>query len=83
MIKYTIEIRGCKKWKTQRNHFGTRNTGSQGNKCDGIDSVFEIDEAAEMRGNVSNDGSTGPDEYQRNDESNIAIGHCWKKMEYC
>ena len=62
---------------------GTRHAGAESNKCDGIDSVFEIDEAAEMRGNVSNDGSTGPDEYQRNDESNIAIGHCWKKMEYC
>jgi hypothetical protein len=54
---------------------GTRHTGSQGDKCNRIDAVFEVDEAAEMSSNISNDGSTGPDEYERYDESDIAIGH--------
>ena len=61
------------------NNFGTRNTSSEGNKCNGIDAVFEIDEAAQMSSDISNDGSTGPDEYERYDESNIAIGHSCKK----
>ena len=62
------------------NNFGTRNASSESNKCNGIDSVFEIDEAAKMSSNIANDGGTAPDEYERNDESNIAIGHSCKKM---
>merc|ERR1719239_1769619 len=54
---------------------GIRNASSESNKCNGIDSVFEIDEAAKVAGNISNDSSAGTDEYERNDESNIAIGH--------
>merc|ERR1719239_1922742 len=54
---------------------GIRNASSESNKCNGIDSVFEIDEAAKMSSNIANDGGTAPDEYERNDESNIAIGH--------
>ena len=75
--------------KIKRNHldktnkFGTRNASSEGNKCNGIDAVFEVDEAAEMSSNISNDGSTGPDEYERYDESDIAIGHSCKKMDGC
>ena len=63
--------------------FCTRNASSKGNKCNGIDAVFEIDEAAEMSSDISNDGSTGPDEYERYDESDIAIGHSCKEMESC
>ena len=62
---------------------GTRHAGSKSNKCNGIDAVFEIDEAAKMSSNIPNDGSTGPDEYERYDESNIAIGHSCKKMKVC
>ena len=63
--------------------FCTRNASSKGNKCNGIDAVFEVDETAEMSSDISNDGGTGPDEYERYDERDIAIGHSCKKMEGC
>ena len=40
---------------------GTRHAGAESNKCDGIDSVFEIDEAAEVSGNIADDGSARSD----------------------
>ena len=39
----------------------TRHAGAESNKCDGIDSVFEIDEAAEVSGNIADDGSARSD----------------------
>ena len=43
-------------------HCCTRHTGSQSNKCDGIDAVLQIDEAAEMTSDITNDGSAAADE---------------------
>ena len=40
---------------------GTRHAGSKGNKCNGIDAVFEVDEAAKVAGDISNDSSAGTD----------------------
>ena len=59
--------------------FGTRHAGSQGNKCNGIDSIFEVDEAAKVAGNISNDSSAGTDEGDRNDKSEISIEESLKK----
>ena len=57
----------------------TRDTGAQGDKCDSIDAVFEVDEATEVAGNISDDSSAGADEGDRNDKCNVTIGHSWKK----
>ena len=62
--------------------FGTRHAGSQGNKCNGIDSIFEVDEATKMAGNVSDDGSASPDEEDRNDKCNVAIGESLKNAQH-
>ena len=59
--------------------FGTRHAGSQGNKCNGIDSIFEVDKAAKVSGNVSNHGGAGTDEGDRNDKSEISIEESLKK----
>ena len=49
---------------------GTRHAGSKSNKCNGIDAVFQVDEAAKMAGYISDDGCVGPNEGDRNDK-------CW------
>merc|ERR1712112_569901 len=54
---------------------GTRHAGSEGNKCDGIDSIFEVDKATKMASNISDDGSAGANEGDRNDKCNVTIGH--------
>ena len=41
---------------------GTRNRSSKSNKGDGIDTILEVDEAAEMAGDITDDGSAGADE---------------------
>merc|ERR1719472_639248 len=53
---------------------GIRHAGSKGNKCNGIDAVFEVDKAAKMAGDISDDGSTGADHKDRNYKSWIPIG---------
>jgi hypothetical protein len=58
---------------------GTRHAGSQSNKCDGIDAVLQVDEAAKMASNITNDGSAATDEGDRYDKSEISIAKSWKK----
>jgi len=53
---------------------GTRHAGSKGNKCNGIDAIFEVDEAAKMASDISDDCSTGADHEDRNNKSWISIG---------
>lgn len=48
----------------------TRYTGSQCDKGNSIDSVFEIDKAAQVSGHISDDGGTQTDEDDGNNE-------CW------
>ena len=57
---------------------GTRHAGSKSNKCDGIDAVFEVDKAAKVASNISDDCSTGADHEDRNYKSGIPIGQCCK-----
>ena len=63
----------------EEGQFGTRHAGSEGNKCDGIDSIFEVDKATKMASNISDDGSAGANEGDRNDKSNVTIGHSCKE----
>ena len=63
-------------------HLTTRNTGAQSDKCNCINAVFEVDEATKMSGNVSNDGSASPDEEDRNDKSDVAVGNSLKKERH-
>lgn len=41
---------------------GVRDAGAKSNKCNGINAVFEVDEAAKMASNITNDSSAGADE---------------------
>ena len=52
----------------------TRHAGSKGNKCNGINAVFEVDEAAKVAGDISNDSSAGTDHEDWNNKSGIPIG---------
>ena len=62
-----------------RGDFTTRNTGAQSDKCNCINAVFEVDEATKVAGNISDDGSAGPDEEDRNDKSEVSIDESLKK----
>ena len=65
-----------------RGHFTTRYTGSQSDKCNCIDAVFEVDEATKVAGNISDDCSAGPDEEDRNDKSEVSIDESLKKERH-
>lgn len=51
----------------------TRYWGAKSNKSNGIDAIFEVDEAAEMSGNIANNGSAGANHNDRTDEGEIPI----------
>ena len=53
----------------------TRDTGAQGNKCDSIDAVFEVDEATKVAGNISDDCGANTDASDGNHKSGVAIGN--------
>ena len=57
----------------------TGHTGSESNKCNRIDAVFEVDEATKMAGNVSDHSSAGPDEEDWNNKSEVSIDESLKK----
>ena len=56
-------------------YFDTRYTGSESNKCNGVDTVLEIDEAAKMTGNITNDGSAAANEKNGNDKCRVSLGY--------
>ena len=58
--------------------FGTRHAGSQGNKCNGIDSIFEVDKAAKMAGDISNDSGANADTSDGYHKSGVTIGNALK-----
>ncbi len=51
----------------------TRYASSKGNKTDGVDTILEVNEAAEMASNVANDGSDHPDGGNGNDECGVSV----------
>ena len=53
----------------------TRDTGSQGDKCNGIDSIFEVDEAAKVSGDIADDRSAKTDASDGNHKGGVAIGN--------
>ena len=57
----------------------TRNAGSQSNEGDRVDAVLEVDEAAEMAGNVADHGGAGADHEDGNDKGGVAIVNGWEK----
>ena len=54
---------------------GTRHAGSKGNKCNGIDAVFEVDKAAKMAGDISDDCRANTDAGDGNHKSGVAFGN--------
>ena len=69
----------------------TRYTGSQSDKCNRIDAVFEVYEATKMAGDISDDGGVTANEGDRNDKCGVTVhkpcknGSVWKlnQTEYC
>ena len=51
----------------------TRHAGSQSDKCNGIDAAFEVEKAAMMASDISDDGSVSADEGDRNDKGGITV----------
>ena len=57
----------------------TRNAGSQSNEGDRVDAVLEVDEAAEMAGNVADHGGAGADHEDGNDKGGVSIVNGWEE----
>ena len=57
----------------------TGHTGSESNKCNRIDAVFEVDEAAKVASDISDDSGTGANHEDWNNKSGVAIGQSCKK----
>ena len=57
---------------------GTRHTGSQGDKCNRINAVFEVDEAAKMASDISNDSGANADTSDGYHKSGVTIGNALK-----
>ena len=53
----------------------TRHGGSQGDEGDGVDAVLEVNEAAEMAGNVSDDSGTHAHSSDGDHEGGISISN--------
>ena len=53
----------------------TGHTGSESNKCNRIDAVFEVDEATKMTSDISDDRSANTDASDGNHKSGVAIGN--------
>ena len=51
----------------------TRYASSKGNETDGVDTILEVNEAAEMAGNVSDNGSDQTDGGNGNDECRVSV----------
>ena len=56
----------------------TRHACPQSHKGDRVDAVFKIDEAAEVSGNIADDGSARSDHEDWNNKSGVAIGKSCK-----
>ena len=52
---------------------GTRHTGPKGNKCNSIDAIFEVDKAAKMTSDISDDGGAGTNHEDGNDKGGVPI----------
>ena len=49
------------------------NWGAQGDKADGIDTILEVNEAAQMAGDISDHGSDQSDGGNGNDEGGVSV----------
>ena len=58
----------------------TWNTGTQSHERNGGDRVFETDSAAQMRGQITDDGRQEADHHNRNKETNVAVSNVCKQM---
>ena len=58
----------------------TWNTGTQSHERNGGDRVFETDSAAQMRGQVTDDGRQDANHQNRNKETDVAVRNVCKQM---
>ena len=58
----------------------TRDTSSQCDEGNSIDGILQVDEAAQMTGDITNNSSAHPDHADGNDEGWVTIGNSfWER----
>ena len=57
----------------------TGNAGSERDEGNRVHSVLEVDEAAKVSGDISDDGGAGADHEDGNDKGGVAIVNGWEK----
>ena len=55
----------------------TRNWGAQSHEGNGVDTILEVNEAAEMAGHVTDDSGTQTHRGDGYHEGGIAVGNAW------
>mgnify|MGYP007015609546 CR=1 FL=1 len=55
--------------------FYTRNRGSEGDESNSVDGILQVDEAAQVTGDITDNSGTGTNEDQRNNEAGVSIAN--------
>ena len=53
----------------------TRYASSKGNETDGVDTILEVNEAAQVASDISDHGSDNSDGGNRNDEGGVSVSN--------
>ena len=77
--KYTKTPKKNDKIYNMQHGLRTGNTGSERDEGNRVHSVLEVDKAAKMSGDISDDSSTGADREDGNDKGGVAITKGWEK----
>ena len=54
-------------------HCSTRHAGPKSHERNRVDSVLEVDEAAQMAGDIADDSGAGSDEADGNDKGRVSV----------
>lgn len=54
---------------------GVRNRGSEGDESNSVDGILQVDEAAQVTGDITDNSGTGTNEDQRNNEAGVSIAN--------
>ena len=62
-------------WTLEIARFHTRNGGSEGDESNSVDGILQVDEAAQVTSDITDNSGTGTNEDQRNEEAGVAVAN--------
>ena len=55
----------------------TGNRGSESDESNSVDGILQVDEAAQVTSDITDNSGTGTNEDQRNEEAGVSIGNSY------